>query len=65
MKDFFFNHFNTKRKFHRHQFLDAFFKRDVLQYGLGLPALCGFKERLISGCRKLGEKQAQGTGFAT
>lgn len=32
----FFNHFSTKRKFRKCQFSDAFFQRDVLQYGLSL-----------------------------
>ena len=50
---FFFNHFNTKRKFHKCQFLGAFFKRDVLQYSLGLYALFSFKEHHNSCYRKL------------
>lgn len=45
---FFFNCFNTERKFPKCQFLDAFFKRDVLQDGLGPYALSGFKEHHVT-----------------
>lgn len=47
-RTFFFNCFNTEGKFPKCQFLDAFFKRDVLQGGLGPYALSGFKEHHVT-----------------
>lgn len=53
-----FNHFNTKRKFHKWQF-------PVLGYGLGLYALFSFNEHCKSYYGTGGVKHVPGTGVCS